>query len=213
MPRPLKPYVVDSVWCETTRTRLDILFDRDAKNFFAKLGASEVRAKDVEACKALARELAANAVSFVWTQVIVVETVCNRDSMHWHKDDNRQYTGVELEYRRIEVSPDPCSKRDGGRVCRPHPLDVAADNEYEADRRKAYRDVRHHVLYDDKERELPYTDEVWAALGAISETLNSAADKLNALFADAELGAKLLHAGRHTVLELPKYNRRADDGK
>lgn len=209
MPRPLKPYVVDSVWCESTRLRVDILFDRNRKNFFAKVGTNEVRAKDVEGCKVLARDLAAQSVAFSWTPIIVIDKTCKCSANLYSGEGPKRYAGVDVEFRRIEVSPDPSPRRGGkpGHVWRRHPLDVG-DDELDLEDRRLFRDVCSHQDYGST-CEVPYTEEAWAALCAIADAVDAAAERLDALFADEHLEAKLLHVGsQHAVLALPAFNRR-----
>jgi hypothetical protein len=83
------------------------------------------------------------------------------------------------------------------------------DDEYTAERRRLYKDIQHHTLYQNNV-EIPYTDEAWAALHSIVDTISEAAERLDALFADDHLEARLLQAStvQPVPLALPSYKRR-----
>jgi hypothetical protein len=182
MPRKLKPYKVDDV--HHRLAKVDIMFDREDKVFFAQLGIERVEAPDVETCKKLTVEMIPRAVQLEWKPMIEVEGGIDEVQKH-----HCEHVRLVLSYVRFEFA----ERLDGGQLQRAH----SEDSDDPTRRSERY------VEYPEMRTLLPYTEETWAALGRLRETIEAAGNRLEAIRKKPEALLAML-AGKTSFLALPE---------
>jgi hypothetical protein len=187
MPRALKPYKVDYVYDGKLRVRVEIMFDRDAKLFFAELETERVQAPSVDECKRLTRDMIPRVVQMEWKPYIIVDGRTEVDCVY--SSHGRDGHDVELHFRfsRREIT----KNLQGNMIERLHVLDWPHKD---TERRTSSCNL-------DEERLIPYSAELWANLVALKEQIEKAGERLVELIDDRKKLPARLAAGN--VLALP----------
>jgi hypothetical protein len=187
VPRPLKPYKVDYVYDGKLRVRVEIMFDRDAKLFFAELHTERVQAPSVDECKKLAREMIPRVVQMEWKPYIVVESCTDHDNRYSHHGRTGHNVELSFVFSRLEIT----KNLQGHMIERLHVLDWP------------HKDHQRQTsaCNQDEDKLIPYSAELWASLVALKEQIEGAGDRLSRLVEDRKNLPARLAAGN--VLALP----------
>lgn len=218
-PKKLKPYVVDRVDDYSTKTKVDILLDREAKDFFAVIGLEEVRAPTAKECAKLARAELYRQRQFSWKKMIEVRT--GQRYSHHETDDSRD-ADLMLSFERFEQT----QKADGTLLERPYrsPAEDAKETAaregfdpakpFEAVRVSGPLGTNEKLRGDDVSTShrtgslLPYSDEAWTTLLRLKKTINEVRKKLEELLSqkniEANLAKALLTMGGGALVVAPK---------
>jgi hypothetical protein len=206
MARKLKPQKVDSV--SAGQAQVDVYLDRNKLDFFAKLGLEEVRAPSAEECRLLARDLAQRWRPEEWEPFILVERRVKDDAMYHMALGVSESFGVTLVYRRLERA----RRLDGVVLERTHELDYQEklagmgnerDRKFMREQREKLRDCRQSYGRNN-EVALPYSDETWAALGRIGDSIEHAARQLGEMLAAPDADKRLQSVGSGRLLTEPE---------
>jgi hypothetical protein len=188
MPRKLKPYKVDHVYDGKLRVRVEIMFDREDKVFFAELDTERVQASTVDECRKLAREMIPRAVKMEWKPYILVDGGMEHDFRYNSHGVDGHVVELRFGFSRLEAA----TNLQGRMIERPHVLDWS------------HKDQERRTSDCHRAEELiPYTAEMWASLEALRGQIEQAGKRLAELVEDrANLPARLAHDGG-SVLLLP----------
>jgi len=218
MGRALKPYVVDKL--QTKHGWVDILFDRDRKNFFAKVGDEELRADTINEVKEKAQAELEKVIRYVWEPVITVGS----DLSKWEKPDafepldrekmNDVEVHVKLSFERLERALvrgndtagitkvnrryDGSNKRQDRWFTRSHSKDFEQSLkgwEKDAEEMRRLRAVgdgarEYHGDWNDV-AVIPYSDEAWEGLCRVADVLRNARSSIRHIVRGG--GAQVMH--------------------
>lgn len=203
MPRQLKPQLIDTVRDPKTNDRVEIYFDRNSLDFFAKVGDETVRDPTADGVKGKARASLSTLRKFEWSPFIYAQTEHEHQTL-WGRGRTIHNTGhVKLIFWRVEVAKKP----DGRFVERPyldenglHDNDVALGEkgaktiaESNRRRRESGEDIEHHYepAVGDGTVKLAYDEAVWIALCAIKDRIDAAAKQLDDLLESKDFEKRL----------------------
>lgn len=194
-PKKLKPLEVDEVTAAKSRATAKIFFDRDNKDFFAKVGDLEIRHETAEQCKRATIKALGEFNPYVWTRLIDV-TINDGDDHHSGGDRGKHIrANIQLECRRYERTPKFGAK---GFLGRSFEEDVTeSERHFHDDGSTRARDE--YVRDGEEDMPLPYSDELWAALVSIQETLEKARAHVKTLLDPKDRGKKLLALGLQQI--------------
>lgn len=205
-----KPMQVEEIRDVRSKRAVGVFYDFEAKDFFAALpnGVEEVRDPTQPGCATKARDMLARAREFTWKAVILVSHDCETHPGAVVETGHREAkfplaAKVSFQFWRCEIAPRAMRKvRKGEKevleyVQRPHPLDLPEDEREPAEipfgcgstrPNAALTRERGHDICSFWERGdvLPYTDETWAALHRLRDTLLHAGKMLEKLLVDPE---------------------------
>lgn len=187
----LKPYKVETVQDRNGSVSVDVMFDREKKDFFARYDFdNEVRAPTADACHVEASKMLAKIIGgYKWVRLIQVHISSDEDveyqSMVEHEIERVE---VKMTIRRMERAPKLGD--DGGKhhVERSFAEDVHGVNQEHA--RKNNTDLR-HLWREDTACLIPYTEESWQALKTIMQAFRDARGKVDAILKKKNLPALL----------------------
>lgn len=221
MPRALKPYVVDKIVHTNRHDSLDLMFDRDAKVFFATLGMERVQSTDVAEATRLAKALLENAPRYHWEPIIIVDYVDSGERTkrrYGSRPERTIDTELHFSFRRAErcrnPKHDPKEERrhrleNAEWFIRKHQLehdeDVAHYRKMSTDDPRGSwgqtadrivedraRNTELSVMWvDERSRVLPYSDDVWAGLCVIRDGIVNLRRSLAGLVARPRLSSLL----------------------
>jgi len=230
MSRGRKPYSIEVVRSTNKELSTPLLFDRDRHVFFAAIGMDRVEHTDIKEARKLARQLIDRSAQYVWTPVVCVsqsDAEYDEDHHHWRMEvGDAVRIDLDLVYWRCERSPHPSKPNEwfvrvhtldfeaklGSSLSRVLPQQRAGWEEKERGQR-----ARNEVLAtanDHGTRILPYSEELWTALGRIRETIAETRRRLSGLIASEQFEAKLRHlAAAEMPLMLPASTVAAPRGR
>jgi hypothetical protein len=217
MPRRLKPSKVDVIEHKTFGVKLDLMFDRnpDKLDFFATFGAEEYRSRNPDELKTLLRKKIEEASKLEWAAAIVVDTKGGHMAAgsgltisferYWWA---RKLDGKIL---RADWAWGPnCADEDQQRQRRFRDEDPTADLRQKHATEMHWWEksprfeppVAEHNYYGRAEAipdktHLPYTEETWAALGVIQDSIRTLKGQLAAIIHTEEGRAGLQAFGEY----------------
>lgn len=207
MSRGRKPYSIEVVRSTNKELTTPLLFDRDRQVFFAAIGMERVEHTDIKEARKLAQQLIDRSPQYVWDPIICVQqsdAEYDEDHHHWRVEiGDAIRIDLDLVYWRCERSRHP-SKPDVWFV-RTHTLDFeeklrASLSQMMAPQRTGWEEkergkrARNELLATANEhatRILPYSEELWTALGKIRETIAETRRRLSALIASEQFVDRL----------------------
>lgn len=197
MTRALKPQKADEFHHERLGVRVDLMFDRNQKDFYAVVVNEALRAPSIVELRKLVRIAVEKNAELRWYQIIVVWLPTDT----WGATSDRGFARCSFKHERYEVA----DRADGQRVQRPFRENgvkpdngIHRGNENNPDLdlvEKFYGGGREHArnLGNQKPHvfELPYSDEVWGVLERMAGSLRKAATDLDNLLRSSDLEMQL----------------------
>jgi hypothetical protein len=179
--RKLKPYKVDRVFCSRLRRQVDVMFDREDKDFYGVVDGQTIRATALQECKNKLSEFLNNHKELKWRQEIWVSTHDPDNSFRNYGRHEDHYAEISFSFYRLEVSK---ATDTNGELERPF-LDRGKDfgepepEAHELTKRELGEDI--DTLSRCTMIRLPYSDEVWRGLTLLKDATEQANAKLSSL--------------------------------
>lgn len=205
MSRTLKPTKVGTISVGRHQGTLDVMFDRNKRDFFVAAGLEIVRDPTVKGCEEKASEYFREWRPEKWEGVIEVHVNAHHAERNFRGSEAKA-ANIDLAFYRLEVA----WRLDGQKVQREHQLDHEAElkavkrqgfhsvndlRKVIIERRRIGRDVCERYDSGEDAVEIPYSDEAWEGLMRIKATIEDAHAKLLQMVQAEGLEKRLLGIG------------------
>lgn len=187
MGRHLKPLKVEDFIDMKRRIQVDLMLDRNTKQFFAEVQLEKIEAPSIEQLREKVREKVAMWTPLEWRRVIEIEVggEPNESSWAYRKTIGEHKAQVEVEFCRLELA----QGMDGDWMQRPFAEDLNEDKREQQEHQPlkfAESCARWRM-----EKHVPFSDAAWLTLIEIDKAIHSARERLKKL-CDPKEGGRLL---------------------
>lgn len=199
MATKLKPYKIETVSDAARSVHVDVMLDREKKDFFARYDlTNEVRAKTAEECVVAAKKMLTKiAGGYHWQRCIEIDLKSEEDCRHSSAVEHEvQRVEVTMTVRRMERAPKLSDPDGPHHVERTFEEDLRGPHEKKA--REEHRDLR--TLWEWSPNVIPYTEESWLALLAIMQAFRDARAKVDAILRKKNLPSLLAGMAKRPLL-------------
>jgi hypothetical protein len=177
-PRQLKPQKVEDFHDRPRRQMFDLMLDRNSLTFFALIQGERLEATSIIELRKLVASKCTTLSTVEWSKVIELELHEKPDGgSHWNrKVDGTEENELRFQFSRFEIG----QLADGTKLKRRFTEDLPEFKRADQERDGCAHTTR--LVNYEIEKQIPYSEERWAALLEVSAGLDRARERLARFF-------------------------------